>query len=62
MLQILTFLQATIAGLKARLDERGATAVEYGILVTFIALAIVVGATALGTGINGMFTKAAGKL
>jgi len=62
MLQILTLLQAGVAGLKARLDERGATAVEYGILVTFIALAIVVGATALGDGINGMFNKAAGKL
>lgn len=62
MLQILTFIQAGFASLTARLDERGATAVEYGILVTFIALAIVVGATALGDGINGMFNKAAGKL
>ena len=43
-------------------DEEGASAIEYGLLVGLIALAIVVGATALGTAINSMFTRAAASL
>ena len=43
-------------------DEEGASAIEYGLLVGLIALAIVAGATLLGTSINKMFTGAAGKL
>jgi pilus assembly protein Flp/PilA len=43
-------------------DESGASAVEYGLLVTLIALAILVGAGALGTGLNTLFNNAAGKL
>lgn len=37
-------------------DEDGATAIEYGLLASLIALAIVGGATALGGSINGLFT------
>jgi pilus assembly protein Flp/PilA len=37
-------------------DESGATAIEYGLIATLIAVAIVVGATALGTALNTMFT------
>jgi pilus assembly protein Flp/PilA len=43
-------------------DEEGASAIEYALLVALIALAITVGATALGTQISTMFTSAAGKL
>jgi pilus assembly protein Flp/PilA len=43
-------------------DESGASAVEYGLLVTLIALAIIGGARALGGGISNMFTNAAGNL
>lgn len=43
-------------------DEKGATAVEYGLIVTLIALAIIVGATAVGTSLNGMFNDIAGRL
>ena len=39
-------------------DEEGATAIEYGL----IAVGIVVGATALGTNLNGLFTRIATKL
>ena len=39
-------------------DEEGASAIEYGLLVGLIALAIVAGATLLGSSINGMFTRA----
>ena len=40
-----------------RRDERGATAIEYAMLVVFIALAIAVGATALSGGINDLFGR-----
>lgn len=40
-------------------DERGATATEYGLLVGFIALAIVVGVTAFGTALNDFFNALA---
>jgi pilus assembly protein Flp/PilA len=33
-------------------DQSGATAVEYGLIGTLVAVAIIVGATALGTQLN----------
>ena len=42
-----------------RSDDRGATATESAMLIVFIALAVAVGATALGQGINTLF-KAVG--
>ena len=36
--------------------ERGASAVEYGLLVALIAIAIIAGATLLGGKLNGMFS------
>ena len=39
--------------------ERGATAVEYAMLVVFIALAIAVGAQTLGNDLSNMFTNVA---
>jgi len=38
--------------LKFLKDEEGAIAMEYGLLAAFIALVIIVGATALGTNLN----------
>ena len=38
-------------------DESGATAIEYGLIAALIALAIIVGAGALGNAINGKFTE-----
>ena len=46
--------------LKARFDvrdERGATAVEYGLLVALIAAVIVAAVTTLGTGVKEAFEK-----
>ena len=37
-------------------DRSGATAIEYCLIAGFIALAIVAGATTLGTNVNGKFT------
>lgn len=43
-------------------DESGATAIEYGLIAALIALAIVTGATALGTKLDAQFTTIANKL
>ena len=37
--------------------EEGATAIEYGLLVTLIALAIIVAVTAVGIALNTTFTN-----
>jgi pilus assembly protein Flp/PilA len=54
-----TYLQNIVAFIN---DEEGASAIEYGLLVGLIALAITVGAGLLGTSINSMFTRSATKL
>ena len=36
-------------------DEDGAAAIEYGLIAALIAIAIIVGATLLGTSLNGLF-------
>jgi pilus assembly protein Flp/PilA len=38
-------------------DERGATAVEYGLMVACIAIAIIAGVTVFGLGVNGLFAS-----
>jgi pilus assembly protein Flp/PilA len=43
-------------------DEEGATMVEYGLLVAFIALVAVVGVKALGGSVNSLFTTVAGSV
>jgi pilus assembly protein Flp/PilA len=43
-------------------DEEGATMVEYGLLVAFIALVAVVGVKTIGTSLSGMFTAVAGSV
>jgi pilus assembly protein Flp/PilA len=40
-------------------QDRGATAVEYALLVTLIAIVVIGGATALGTNILARFNEAA---
>jgi pilus assembly protein Flp/PilA len=36
-------------------DEEGVTAIEYGLIATLVAIAIIVGAGALGTTLNDVF-------
>jgi pilus assembly protein Flp/PilA len=43
-------------------DEAGATAIEYGLIATLIAVAIIAGATALGTQLNLVFNGLSTKL
>ena len=38
-------------------NERGATSVEYGLMVAMIAIAIIGGVTIFGTGVNGLFAS-----
>ncbi len=42
-----------------RNEDRGATAVEYGLLVGLIAVVIIVAVSALGTNLTGLFNKSA---
>jgi len=44
---------------KMRDDERGATAVEYGLMVALIAIVIIAAVTLLGGNLNGLFNKTA---
>jgi pilus assembly protein Flp/PilA len=42
--------------------ERGASAVEYGLLVALIAVAIIVAVSLLGNGLSGVFSKTASSI
>ena len=37
-------------------DESGATAIEYGLIATLISVAIIAGATTLGTSLDALFS------
>jgi len=43
-------------------DEAGATAIEYGLIASLVAVAIIAGATALGTSLNSTFNAIAGQV
>lgn len=52
-LQLTIHLHRFVAGVKTGVeDQRGATATEYGILLSFLALALVLGVTAFGLALN----------
>jgi len=61
MLKFFVFLQSFVAD-RVQRDDRGATAVEYGLIVTVIALVMVIGATLLGTALSDLFAAVAGAL
>ena len=42
---------------KLRVDQRGATAIEYGLIAALIIIAMMSGLSALGGGANGMWGK-----
>lgn len=43
-------------------SERGATAVEYGLMVALIAAVIIIAVTAIGTNLDALFTSVSTKL
>ncbi len=59
--QFVSWIQARIAGLRSG-AERGAAAVEYGLLVALIAVAIIGAVIALGGKVSCTFSNVAGKL
>ena len=56
MLSYLVKLQVKVAALR---NDRGATAVEYGLMVALIAMVIIVAVGFLGTNLNTLFQKVA---
>jgi pilus assembly protein Flp/PilA len=61
---MLNYFVALVTTLTQRLgrDDRGATAVEYGLMVALIAVVIIGAVTAIGGALNGVFTTVAGAL
>ncbi|WP_082589220.1 Flp family type IVb pilin [Nostocoides sp. Soil756] len=43
-------------------SEKGATAVEYGLMVALIAIVIIVAVAALGTNLSDLFTEVSGSV
>jgi pilus assembly protein Flp/PilA len=43
-------------------DERGATAIEYGLIAALIAVVIIAGASSLGKNVGTTFNKVAGNI
>jgi pilus assembly protein Flp/PilA len=58
MNSVMVSMVAFVAGIKNRLtgEEKGATMVEYGLMVALIAVVVAVAAGVLGTGIAQLFT------
>ncbi len=59
MTSLMVSMTAFIAGIKGRLDreEKGATMVEYGIMVAFIAILVLGAVSLLGPQIANLFTQ-----
>ncbi|MGM9472279.1 Flp family type IVb pilin [Pseudarthrobacter sp. YS3] len=63
MLSLIATLQTLGFNLKNRLsNEKGATAVEYGIMVGLIAVVIIVAVSLLGTNLDALFDSVNTKL
>ncbi len=61
MLKSCAFLQSYLTSLLNR-DDRGATAVEYGLMVALIAVVIIGAVTLLGTNLSNLFNTIAGAI
>ena len=59
MLKHLVSINSRLAQLR---DDRGVTSVEYGLMVSLIAVAIIATVMAVGGALNGLFTTVAGAL
>lgn len=56
MTGLMVSMLAFVSGVKNKLEsEKGATAVEYGLMVSLIAVAIIVAVSTLGTELSGLF-------
>ncbi len=59
MTKALVKLQSTITSMRS---EKGATAVEYGLMVALIAVVIIVAVVALGQNLSTVFSNVASKI
>jgi pilus assembly protein Flp/PilA len=55
-------IQFLITMLESRDEEKGATAVEYGLMVALIAVVIIGAVTLLGNNLNALFNNIAGAI
>lgn len=63
MLSFISYVQTFLTRPVKREDgDRGATAVEYGLMVALIAIAIIVAVTLIGTNLDLLFTKVGNEL
>ena len=63
MTSLMVSMTAFIAGVKNRLaSEKGATAVEYGLMVALIAVVIIIAVTAIGVNLDVIFQGVADEL
>lgn len=63
MTSLMVSMMAFVAGVKNRLaSEKGATAVEYGLMVALIAVVIIAAVTLVGTNLDLIFDKVADKV
>ncbi len=60
MYDILNYVRIRLTALPK--SERGASAVEYGLLVALIAIVIIVAVTTLGSKLSGVFQKTSNSL
>jgi pilus assembly protein Flp/PilA len=60
ILKVIIAIHSRVADIRD--EDRGATATEYALLVSFIAIAILVGVTAFGHSLNTFFTGLAAKV
>jgi pilus assembly protein Flp/PilA len=57
MLELFVSLQTFIAGRQAEIEERGATAVEYALMVGLIAMAIITSVSVFGAKVKASFNS-----
>jgi pilus assembly protein Flp/PilA len=62
MLTFLSYVQTFLTRNVKRDDDRGATAVEYGLMVALIAIVIIGGVTAVGVNLLALFDEIAAAL
>ncbi|MCO4236030.1 Flp family type IVb pilin [Pseudarthrobacter raffinosi] len=63
MTSLMVSMMAFVAGVKNRLSsEKGATAVEYGLMVALIAVVIITAVALVGTNLDLIFDKVGAKL
>jgi pilus assembly protein Flp/PilA len=56
------YVSRTIARYLSVESEKGVTAIEYGLIASLVAIAIIIGITLVGTNLNALFSYIGGKV